>query len=105
MGLFSKKKKEPIEETIVEVPKPSGDEVGRYKTLVEACNVASKYCSKWVFKGDTSEIYDASALIGMAKINDEDYQLDDDGYYVVLSDGSIGEKFEYDTDWLFTPIR
>lgn len=105
MGLFKRKQGSTGDARAINIPEPSGEEIGRFSTLVEAVESASEYCSEWIFKNDSSEIFDPKSLRSMAELSDQDYLPDDGEYYVVLSDGYIGEQNEYGhIDWLFSPV-
>ena len=125
--------KEPVQEEIVEEELPEAEPVveepveddaienknatlapvsvpnrmsGRFRTFMEASITASSHCSKWKYNDGSSDIYDTDSLVGMAEIHDAENQLDDDTFYIVLEDGSIGVKKDCEAvDWAFIPAE
>ena len=108
-----------VEETVQEEPKQSNtiesESVtlastsvpnrmsGRFRSFMEATITASSYCSKWNYVG-SDEVFDTDSLIAMAEIHDAENQLDDDSFYIVLEDGSIGVKKDCEAvEWAFIP--
>ncbi len=94
---------EPESQTAAEIVPPNRLS-GRFRTLMEAAIDASSYSSEWLFQNDQSQKFDTTTLISMAEMHDNENPLDDDSVYVVLEDGSIGERPEGEAvEWLFTP--
>ena len=95
---------EPEVDVAERIDQPPNRMSGRYRTLMEAAIDASAYCSKWRFQDEGDETYNADSLVRMAEKYDSENTLDDDSAYVVLEDGSIGERSDGGAaEWLFIP--
>ena len=75
-----------------------------YPNLVDAVTYATTLCERWEFYNDRS-FYDPLYLMDLAKANDQEFILDEDGSYVVSEEGAIGQSDDgEEIQWLVIPV-
>ena len=75
----------------------------QFSTLLEAAEFAVTLATGWHF-ATADERYEKTALLALAETSDSENPIDEDSFYVVSQNGSIGfcEDGE-EIDWLFLP--
>jgi len=73
----------------------------QFSTLSQAAEFAATHSTNWSFV-TSDERYDKNGLLGIAEIHDAENPADEDSFYLVSPDGSIGFCQDgEDIDWLF----
>ena len=75
----------------------------RFDTMLKAAEYATTLCGNFRF-ATSNDRYDAKGLLVLAETSDSENPSDEDSFYVVSQNGSIGfcEDGE-EIDWLFLP--
>ena len=73
----------------------------KFNSLYQAASFASTLSSSWSFS-TSEERYDTKSLLTLSETSDSENPADEDSFYLVSNDGSIGFCEDEDfIDWLF----